>query len=353
MIELAHEGAREDLFLRNHPRVYGKLMSYFPGLADLLSPVDHFTLTGYYENGGKVANFAYDVTDSPFTYALAHLEKCDIYFKTQFPHSFDELGFSLSSDIRVGYHPYVLDSKDKLRPAMSTGPITNTLNLKRNLSQLAGNAAYLSGSKRYKMFASFGGDRGPSPWKKRELPTAPHNYLGEKDIMSRFPEITHPNEKRARLVSILKGWKKSDVDVRIWNTSDPSIQGAPLKWSDYLARVGETVWNINVSGFRRSLPFRFLDSFQVGCGIVTDNLGVKWYRPFDPEFEVTEFGELGYEIESNVNWKSVEIRLRNIYEKTDLSQERARAVRDSFENKWQPMRLGEYFIAECENVLDR
>ena len=352
-IELVHEGEASDLFLRKHPRVYGKLMQYAPGLADLLSPNDHFSLTGRMDINGKSCTFAYDVTDSPFTYALAHLEMVDVYFKTQCPISFEPEGYPLSSEIRVPYHPDVLLFQDKIRPAMSTGPITSTLNLKRNLSVLELNKSYLSEEKTTRIFASFGGDRGPKPWKRDDFKTTPHNYMNERSILARYPEIQHPNEKRAHVVKILRSMHSDSIDARIWNTGDASIQGDAFEWSDYLRAVGKSVWNINVSGFRRSLPFRFLDSFQVGCGIATDTIGTRWHEPFDHEIEVVEFGDLGYETAEKTNWKAIQSRLMEIYDSADLDHAKALEIRELFDQKWHPRRLGEYFVRTCLEQLDQ
>lgn len=297
--------------------------------------------------------FAYDVTDSPFTFALAHLEMVDVYFKTQCPIHFDPEGYPLSSEVRVPYHPDVLSFRTQIVPAMSTGPITNTLNLDRNLKALARNASYVSETKNMRIFASFGGDKGPPAWNREDFVTAPHNYMNERTIMRRYPEIQHPNEKRAQMVRILRNMRKPDVDARIWNTKDPEIQGNVLEWSDYLRAVGCSIWNINVAGFRRSLPFRFLDSFQVGCGIATDSIGTKWYREFERDVEVVEFGELGYETAENTRWDLIRSRMESIYESTRLDRPNSREIRQLFEEKWHPKRLAEYFLKTCEDRLDR
>jgi len=352
-IELRHEGEKADLFLRKHPRVYGKIGQYAPGLANLLSPSDHFSMTGRIELGGKMMTFAYDVTDSPFTYALAHLEMVDLYFKTQCPISFDPSGYELSSEIRVPYHPDVLNFQEKIKPAMSTGPITSTLNLKRNLAVLAENKLKSSHEKTTRIFASFGGDKGPAPWSRETFNTTPHNYMNERAILNRYPEIQHPNEKRARVVKILREMNSDAIDARIWNTKDAFIQGDAFKWNDYLQAVGRSVWNINVSGFRRSLPFRFLDSFQVGCGIATDTIGTRWYEPFDNEIEVVEFGDLGYETAENTNWEAIQSRLVQIHDRAAIEESKALEIRELFDRKWHPRRLGEYFVRTCQQQLEQ
>lgn len=41
--------------------------------------------------------------------------------------------------------------------------------------------------------------------------------------------------------------------------------------------------NLNISGYRMSVPNCFIESFMVGTAIMTDELFVKWYKPFDKE----------------------------------------------------------------------
>ena len=347
-IELSHEGSSWDLFLRKHPRVYGKIHQHFPELANLAFPVDHFSMFGRVEHGDKTMRFVYDVTDSPFTYALSQLEICDKYFKTQCPISFETAGYPLSNTINVPYHPDVLRYQGKIRPAMSTGPITSTFNLKRNLRLLDEYASVSAETKRLKIFASFGGDKGPAAWKVNDSPPAPHNYHNERSIVSLYGDaIQHPNEKRAKIVRLMRMWQVDDVDGRIWNTQDSEIQGDALKWDDYLKTVGASVFNINVSGFRRSLPFRFLDSFQMGCGIATDTIGTRWYEDFDRDIEVIEYGDLGYESRSNTDWQKIESNLRELYDSIDLKDNRSGEIRNMFQQKWHPRKLAEYFVEEC------
>lgn len=350
-IELIQEGSSWDRMLRKEPRIYGKLESYFPNLCKLIFPVDQFSMFGRVEMGGKQARFAYDVTDSPFTYALAHLELADVYFKTQCPIEIEPEGYELSSTIRVPYHPLVVESKSKIVPAMSTGAITNTFNLKRNLKLLEQNLSLPVDSKSIRIFASFGGDKGPPPWNVEDDAPAPHNFRNERSIVTIYGDaIQHPNEKRAEIVRILRKWGKSDVDARIWSSKDPEIQGDALKWPDYLKTVSQSVFNVNVSGFRRSLPFRFLDSFQMGCGIATDTIGTRWYREFDSEIECVEYGDLGYEAKANVDLESIEANLQEIYDQVDLSQNRTDEIREMFREKWHPHPLAKYFVESC---LDR
>ena len=260
-LSISHEGGSMDRFFRRHPRVFGKLLEKYPDSFGMLAPVDYFALAGRYERGGKVVTFAYDVTDAPFNYALAWLERSDLYFKMQCPSEWHEAGFPLSTTVRVPYHPEVLRSKARIRPMMSTGGITSTLNLARNLQVLEADRQRIAAQKKLRMFASFGSDRGPGPWKDGELPPAPHNYHNERSLIGELGgRIGHPNEKRGELVRRLRGWNKEEVDARIWNSRDPSIQGDALAWSDYLVRVSESVFNVNISGFRRSAPFRIIDT---------------------------------------------------------------------------------------------
>ncbi len=352
-LSISHEGGSMDRFFRRHPRVFGKLLEKYPDSFGMLAPVDYFALAGRYERGGKVVTFAYDVTDAPFNYALAWLERSDLYFKMQCPSEWHEAGFPLSTTVRVPYHPEVLRSKDRIRPMMSTGGITSTLNLARNLQVLGADRQRIAAQKKLRMFASFGSDRGPGPWKDGELPPAPHNYHNERSLIGELGgRIGHPNEKRGELVRRLRGWNKEEVDARIWNSRDPSIQGDALAWSDYLVRVSESVFNVNISGFRRSAPFRIIDTLRMGSMVATDNMAVRWYRPFDPDLEVFEYGELGYESDAQVDWKAAGNKLYELYELADSRRDCGRDVLACYDAKWHPSKLAAYFVEECEKVLE-
>jgi hypothetical protein len=351
VLELRHEGVSWDCFLRTHPRLYGKLEQWFPDFCKWAFPVDHFSLFAKVECGGKSMRFAYDVTDSPFQYALAHLELADLYFKTQCPITFDAQGYALSKRVRIPYHPEVIRCQRKILPAMSTGPITSTFNLKRNLRLIDDRLSLRVPAKRLRVFASFGGDRGPSPWGKNDLPPAPHNFHNERSLVSFWgDQIQHPNEKRAEVVRRLRAWGLADVDARIWSSKDPAIQGNALGWDEYLKTVAESVFNVNVSGFRRSLPFRFLDSFQMGCAVLTDTLGTRWYADFEKGLEVFEYGDAGYERGPDVNWEGIDRSLRGYRDAADCSLDRAQAIRDRFRNTWHPTTLARHCLNAC---LDR
>ena len=64
--------------------------------------------------------------------------------------------------------------------------------------------------------------------------------------------------------------------------------------------VGDFQYNVNVSGFRLSIPARFIDSFMVGTGVITDKLNAKWYKPFGPE--VIETVRMSYMLNKDVDW---------------------------------------------------
>ncbi|MDD4347867.1 MAG: hypothetical protein PHF70_02070 [Opitutales bacterium] len=353
VLALSHEGGSLDRFFRGHPRVFGKLLDRFPDSMGMLAPVDYFALAGRYERGGKSVTFAYDVTDAPFNYALAWLECADLYFKMQCPSDWDEAGFPLSTTVRVPYHPEVLRSRHKIRPTMSTGGITSTLNLKRNLGVLASDRQRIASRKDIRIFASFGSDRGPGPWEADRLPPAPHNFHNERSLVGLLGSgVGHPNEKRGELVRRLRSWNKADVDARIWNSRDPSIQGDAFEWNDYLVKVSESVFNVNISGFRRSAPFRIIDTLRMGSMVATDNLAVRWYRPFDPDLEVHPFGELGYEAGDRVNWTVAEHELSRLYDLADSRRNCGPDVLACFDEKWHPERLASYFVEECEKVLE-
>lgn len=48
----------------------------------------------------------------------------------------------------------------------------------------------------------------------------------------------------------------------------------PLR--DFCAHIAKFEYNVNVSGYRMSIPSRFIESMMVGTAIITDRLKVNW-----------------------------------------------------------------------------
>lgn len=313
--------------------------------------------TGYIKYGTKKNSFCIDSADSPNMFSGAQLRKVDAYFKTQCPLEITEKGFKLGN-VYLPYFdsefanpqdagkqcakrklcPDVLDLKDKVKPLM-IGPRS----MGRSCSFQELDAAYhnlLSArivKQTGKAMCYFGNAAGPVP---TEHVTEP-DWDWESDILGYFGnKINHPNEKRAKIADIMDGLGEG-YDARVINrgNSDTGVNTneelvIPLK--DFSKHVAKFQYNVNVSGYRMSIPARFIDSFVCGTAIATDNLHVKWYHPFGDE--VTEIGEMGYLPDDEVDYSEVTDKLKHL--KT-VSKE---YVIEQYEKYWAPAKVAQYIV---------
>ena len=350
-IELRLAGTWWDRLLRSHPKAMRLAHRISSNLVDTLSPVDAVCVTGRFEVGGRAVNFAVDIADSPFVFATALLEAVDVYFKLQCPKSFEPEGFPINRHIRAPYHPDVFTFQNKIRPGMLGRPLSHTPNLRRNLAILKSWENSASQKKDIRIFASFGTVDCPAARTVNSPLPAQYNYFSEPTLLARYPGlIHHPNQKRARIVKMLKEMNKPDIDARLWRTKDASLYGRPLTEEEYHSYLGRSMWNVNISGLRRSIPYRLCDTILTGGTMITDTLAIRWHEPFEP-FEVAEIGDLGYELEGDVDWDSVRGSLEEIYATGPQSTDTAKAVRDAYERKWSPSAFARYFVGECEKFL--
>ena len=91
-----------------------------------------------------------------------------------------------------------------------------------------------------------------------------------------------------------------------------------------------------MSGYRLSIPNRFIESFIVGTGIITDKLSIKWYRDF--EQEVIETVDMGYLQDADVDWEAFKKIIDNI------PAIDSKCVVNEYENKWHPKVVAKYII---------
>jgi hypothetical protein len=337
-------------------RVFGKLLwpRLMPNLYDFLCPIDYYCLTGRLRVRDRLMNFVLDISDSPFTFALALLETADLYFKCQCPARFESSGFQLNSQVRIPYHPDVFTFAHKIRPGMLGRPLASTTNVARNMAVLQKWEADAACQKNIRIFASFGSDRCPKPYCRESALPAPYNYESEANLLARWGDaVHHPNNKRGRIVGFLRALNKPDISARLFKSSNTANIGPRLSEQEYQRYLHQAAVNLNISGFRRSLPYRFIDTFLTGGMVVTDTLAVRWYKPFESGVEVSEIGDLGYEPECKVKWPEVESRLVEIYEETkDHGGDNANAVRDQYLKKWSPPAFAAHFLQECLNALE-
>lgn len=300
----------------------------------------NYCLTGVLTNNqGHNVKFAYDIADSPFLFNDRLLSAVDFYFKAQCPLDINDKGFPLTPEVRIPFSQSVLCYKKKIMPAMiGIRLLSNYLSffsLKHNYNKLLKNRNI---KKNKELVAYFGSALGPTPQKKNIK-----DYNNEAVLMDIFiKKINHPNEKRKIACNMLG--KKEKYDLRIINDfSEDGVETintdkiVPLK--KFSGFIGEFNYNLNISGYRRSIPNRFIDSFIVGTSIITDKLAVKWYLPF--EEEVSETIEMGYLKNSEVDW----LKFKKDIE--DLPQNHSEKVIELYENKWAPVKFAEYIVNIC------
>lgn len=320
---------------------------------------DTYNMTGYvkFEDGIK-KSFTVDSSDAPYMFNENLLKEADAYFKIQYPCEMDREAFRLASDIEIPWVDSkhtdstgkVLTSrgerkviknltqyKQKIYPLM-LGPRKLSVGLSKQ-ALMKGYNKYISDkktNKTQKMMCYFGNALGPKP----ENVDKP-DYLWEGDVLGYFKDrISHPNEKRAIVADYIAGLDNSDARVISRTYADSGLdknEDLIIPLSEFCAHVAKFQYNFNVSGYCKSIPNRFIESFMVGTAIMTDKLCVKWYLPFDP-CEVVETVEMGYLPMKDVDWGTFTSDLKSLPE-TDPD-----SIIESFNNKWAPEVVAKYML---------
>jgi len=328
----------ERLFLWNY-KIYIGLRKYFKFFTREKTP--DYLLRGFIKSNGKKVNFCYDIADTPYYFDVKALMTDIVYFKAQCPLCISDDGFAFSSTVKIPYHPIVLNNKDKIVASM-LGPgwsynIYSYKSLKDGYNKL-----FLENvNKNGKLMCYFGGNKGPKPI----FSYLPDLYLNESHILGYFGKnLSHPNEKRAIAAEFLaamgNGYDGRIIKVFINPDLAPKInQELFIPLSEYTKHISNYSYNLNIAGYRKSIPFRFIYSLAVGTAIITDKLAVKWYQKF--ENEVIETVEMGYLPNDKVNWDGFSNSLKNLPE-IDSSE-----IMDKFEKKWSPMAFATYFLSVC------
>ena len=321
---------------RLHAKAAPAVRRVFPGLMDALSRGSGAILTGQVEVAGKKQRFVLDLADSPYLFQVDLLLENYLYFKAQCPTTFDARGFPIAVDAFVPYHPDVLSYQHRIRPAMLGRPLSRTLNQRQNNRILESWRQAGRGVKDLALFAYFGTDTGL-------------NHGPEGVVMQRFGDkVSHPNLKRGLLVEGMRARYPRQADARILTTEHAARRGVKISDARYPQAVGRTWHNINISGFRRSLPFRFIDSFLTGASVPADALALRWYEPFEMGTEVTDLGPLGYEREDAVDWPHVWQTLDRLHdEPLAVRQERQARINERFERFWHPRSFARYLVTAC------
>lgn len=315
-------------------------------------------LRGYVENGEKGRRtFCIDSADSPMMFNGKLLKTVDAYFKIQCPKEISVKGFKLGN-VYVPFFdsefenpadegkqkaprklcPEVFEYKDKIKPLLlAVRSMGRTCSFKELDAAYKNLLSARSIKQTEKAMCYFGNAAGPVPSEYVNEP----DWDWESDIMGWFGDkVSHPNEKRAKVADILESLGEG-YDARIINrgNSDTGVAThqelvVPLK--EFSKHVAKFQYNINVSGYRMSIPARFIDSFICGTAIATDNLHVKWYHPFGNE--VTEIGEMGYLPDDEVDYGSIKEKLKN------LKPVNKEYIIGQYERYWAPEPVAQYIV---------
>ncbi len=335
-----------DIILCSNFKIFLGLRKYL-GLFKAKKMQKKYLLEGYFESNGKKQQFVYDIADTPYFFNQKKLNEDVCYFKAQCPTTIDEKGFSLTPDIYIPFHPVVLENTHKIVPSMLApgGWCYNIYSY--NALHEGYKTLFVNNIKKDKtLMCYFGGNKGPKP----EFSYNPDLYLEESHILSFFRNlINHPNEKRAKAAQIISslGENYDGRIIKVFNEDgqlEKHNQESFIPLKDYTRHIARFQYNLNISGYRKSIPNRFIYSFCVGTAIVTDKLSVKWYQPFDQE--VVELKEMGYIPNDQVDWSDFEQNIRNL---PDVSREK---VIENFQTKWSPKAFATYIVNECEKTLN-
>ena len=326
-----------------------------------------FRVSNYYNlkgniilNNGEKKKFVIDSADAPFLINSKDLEECDLYFKMQCPKELNNKGFELAPDIIIPWsdHEKIKNSnarklcynfeknKYKIKPLMiGTRKLAEGISYKRLKRGLDNYIKSRNIKKDKKLMCYFGDSKGPVPVNvsKKEL-----DVDQESELLGYFGDkIQQPNEKRGKAANIISNIEpKEKYDARVINNGNSDTlkeatnKNLIIPIEEFCNHVAQFQYNLNISGYRMSIPNRFIESFISGTGIVTDKLSIKWYKPFGKE--VFETVPMGYLRDEKVDWKKFEEDIKNLPE---ISKEE---VIKNFEEKYSPIVVCKYIIDELK-----
>lgn len=309
-----------------------------------------YIMEGYVDQNGKRSFFCIDIADSPYIFDGETLKKVDVYFKAQCPKEINpQTGFRLTDDVYIPYCDHRANNNGERIPLT---------NLKENLYKIypcvigfrrlskdnnykslhAGWESYRKGAysqARKKVMCYFGDATGPAV-SNRNI----YDVDDEGSLLKYHPSLNHPNEKRAKVAAIIQSLG-NQYDARIINEGRYGERSSyhpelVIPINQFCAHISNFQYNYNVSGFRMSIPNRFMESLIVGTAIITDKLAVKWYLPF--EDEVIETVEMGYLNFDKIDWRKVE---NDILELPEVSKD---AILAKYETKWAPTPVARYMV---------
>lgn len=377
LMELAHKG---DILLQfKADRIYqlaqSALLNQIPYMHSVLLRLHYRQLNkkqdifrmleGYVEYQGKKKSFCIDGADAPFIFSDKKLSEVDRYFKTQCPQEFHKEGFTLAPGVVIPWSSeefeeatekepelrnmrkqstQLMNCLQKVSPLM-TGPRCLCPRSQSYQSMKVAYEHYLSSSQipqTKKVMSYFGNSLGPKPFGDKRYP----NVNSESNLMMSYAAfLSHPNEKRALATDILSNLGEGYDGRLISRSNADSAEGVAMRNKSLIVPLGQFchhiaqfAYNLNISGYRMSIPNRFIESFMAGTAILTDRLAVKWYKPFG--CEVKETVEMGYLPMNKVDWEQ--------YRKDILQLPRVRKedVLKAFYEKWAPEVVARYIVEE-------
>ena len=308
---------------------------------------NNYLLEGYYADGKIKVCFCYDIADSPHYYDINKLKSVDLYFKAQHPKEFKEEGFELTENAVLPFSPGTLHYLHKIKPSLlAPGFGVNNMFAHKKMEKKYNEMFAKKQLHNKTIMCYFGNSKGPKIIKTN----TPDLYTKESEILGYFgAKIEHPNIKRAIAAKIIS--EIPDADARIihdGNSDTPHKSKTnplfiPLK--DFPNHIAQFKYNLNISGHRLSIPYRFIHSFAVGTAIITDSLKVKWYLPFGPE--VVETVEMGYLPADKVDWEAFKKHIQN------LPETNPQAIVDAFHKKWSPKAFASYIVNTCQDIIKK
>ena len=318
--------------------------------------VPRFNLIGEIDCDGVKKTFTLDSKDSPYIYTVKLLKECDIYFKLQCPKEIEKDGFEIMPSVRVPYmniefsenegenaiflrqiSTEIYELRDKIFPGM-IGPRRLSWGC-RYKDMKKQYLTYLDSSdvqKNKKLVAYFGSTNAVKGSNKKVF-----DMDWEPDVIAflRKYNSSHPNEKRANAVHLVNEFGE-EYDGRLIhelvNGKEVVHRDKVIPLVDFCDYIAQFEYNLNISGYRMSVPNRFIESFISGTAILTDKLHVKWYKPF--EDEVVETVEMGYLPNGDVDWEKFK------YDITNLPKVDKAKILKAYNEKWSPTAFAKYVV---------
>lgn len=317
-----------------------------------------YNCEGFFSLHGKRVKFCIDCSDAPTSFDSKMLKEVVCYFKMQCPKTLTEEGFVIGPGMIAPWidvnqetdfcKPLVKIAdfatlQQKVRPLM-VGPRM----LSWGISYRALRRAYqsyaqnIANAPSQKMMCYFGNALGPKPTKIGDA-----YYCDFTEVSHYAPNFSSPNEKRKVAFDLMRELGKG-YDARLISDGKP---GDPpthpemfIPLDEFCKHISNFEYNLNISGKLMSIPNRFIESFMVGTAIVTDQLSLKWYKPFG--CEVVETVYMGYLPMSEVDWEQFKKDIVNLppVSKKDIQHE--------FDTKWRPDVVAQYMLDEIMKAAE-